>query len=36
MVSAFKAVQGVQEKYNTTMRTAAYAVASKRIIDKMK
>ena len=33
--SAFKAVRDAQEKYKTTMRTAAYIVASQRIIDKM-
>lgn len=35
MVAAFKAVREAQEKYNTTMRTAAYIVASQRIIEKM-
>lgn len=33
--SAFKAVREAQEKYNCTMRTAAYVVASQRIIEKM-
>lgn len=36
MVAAFTAVREAQAKYNTTMRTAAYIVASERIIAKMK
>ncbi|QQS22984.1 Glu/Leu/Phe/Val dehydrogenase [bacterium] len=35
IVAAFKAVREAQEKYSTTMRTAAYIVASQRIIEKM-
>lgn len=35
IVAAFKAVREAQEKYSTTMRTAAYIVASQRIIQKM-
>lgn len=36
MVAAFVAVRNVQEKYNTTMRTAAYIVATERIAAEMK
>lgn len=36
MVAAFKAVRHAQEKYNTTMRTAAYIVALERLTEKMK
>lgn len=35
MVAAFNSVKATQEKYNTTMRTAAYIVASERILEKM-
>ncbi len=35
MVTAFNVVREAQQKYNTTMRTAAYIVASERIISKM-
>lgn len=35
MVAAFKSVREAQEKYSTTMRTAAYIVASERILEKM-
>ncbi len=35
MIAAFEAVREAQTKYNTTMRTAAYIVASQRIIEKM-
>ncbi len=35
MVAAFQAVRAAQEKYNTTMRTAAYIVALERIAEKM-
>lgn len=36
MVAAFNAVREAQAKYNTTMRTAAYIVATERISEKMK
>lgn len=36
MVAAFTAVRETQEKYNTTMRTAAYIVALERLTEKMK
>jgi glutamate dehydrogenase (NAD(P)+) len=35
MVKAFESVLATQTKHNTTMRTAAYIVASERIIEKM-
>lgn len=35
IVAAFKSVREAQRKYATTMRTAAYIVASQRIIEKM-
>lgn len=35
IVSAFKAVREAQSQYSTTMRTAAYIVAAKRIIEAM-
>lgn len=36
MVAAFKAVRGVQSKYGTTLRTAAYILAAERVIESMK
>ncbi len=36
MVAAFKEVRETQKQYGTTMRTAAYIVAAKRIIEEMK
>ncbi len=35
MVAAFNAVREAQAKYSTTMRTAAYIVASERIMEAM-
>lgn len=35
MVAAFNAIREAQDKYHCTMRTAAYIVASQRIIEKM-
>ena len=36
MIAAFKSVREAQEKYKTTMRTAAYIVALERLTEKMK
>lgn len=35
MVAAFNSVREAQQKYSTTMRTAAYIVASERVMEKM-
>jgi glutamate dehydrogenase len=36
MIAAFKAVREAQQKYGSTMRTAAYIVALERLTEKMK